>query len=99
MLKASRKLKTKLKFGKSIEKHQNTSKKSENFRSLQYFGRLPDIPEPNLHEKMHQVAVMISKDSGGSNQARHGVKGFKNLFLPLVFWVIFGFLLILGEQN
>ena len=53
MLKAFGKLKIMLKWGKSIEKHQNTSKIYEIFRSHQYFGRLPDIPEPVLHETLH----------------------------------------------
>ena len=61
MFKASGKLKTTPTWGKSIEKHQNTSKFSENFRSFQYFGRLPDIPEPVLHETLHARIFLRSR--------------------------------------
>ena len=53
MFKASGKLKTSPTWGKSIEKHQNTSKFSENRGALQYFGRLPIEIKPDLHEKIH----------------------------------------------
>ena len=62
MFKASGELKTSPKYGKSIEKHQNTLKFSQFSMLFECVGRLPYIPEPDLHEKSRSEESRVGKE-------------------------------------